>query len=116
LSRRPFVSSQRRRQRQVAPRGISAERQPLRIDLGAGAALAGPVDHGDDLVQSHREADLGRSGIVDADHHEPGAMGVFAHQPVVGVDAEQGPAAAVHVDQRRRGRGHAGRDIEPDAD
>src|SRR3546814_5685134 len=50
---------------------------------------------------------LGRQRIIDSDHREATRRRQFAHQPVVGVDREEGEAAAVEIDKRRRGRRRA---------
>src|SRR3546814_3507425 len=45
------------------------------------------------------------SDVCSSDlHRDPGARGIFAHQPVVRVDAEQRPAAAVDIEHDRQFR------------
>src|SRR3546814_6047151 len=63
-----------------------------------------PGERGGAFLGGDGEFAFGRQAVIDAEHRDPGARGIFAHQPVVRVDAEQRPAAAVDIEHDRQFR------------
>jgi hypothetical protein len=94
----------RRAQRQVATGRVAADEELLGVEADFTRMGDEPAHRVDAFLDRLRELGFWRTRVVDADHHDAGALGVLAHQPVVRVDAEQHEAAAVDVEE---GAGHA---------
>ena len=92
--------------RQIPPCRVPTEHDPGRVDPERRALpREQPARHRCHLLERGRKPRLGRERVIDADDHQPRAGGILAHHPIVGVEAEDHPAAAVHVDERRPGGG-----------
>src|SRR3546814_8914049 len=63
-----------------------------------------PVERGGAFLERDGEFAFGRQAVIDAEQRDHGARGIFAHKPVVRVDAEQSPAAAVDIEHDRQFR------------
>ena len=87
------------RHAQVGAGRVAADCEPPGIDPEREALLRQPAQDVDRLLERHRKFLLWRERVVDANHATGGARGVFAHDAVVGIDAEQRPAAAMQVDE-----------------
>jgi len=87
--------------RQICPGRISADGHARGIDAQGCPAFVQPARDGCDLQQRGRKPDFRGQRVVHADDDDTRARGQFAHHAIVRVEAEQGPAATVQVDQRR---------------
>src|SRR5262245_21832183 len=62
--------------------------------------VAEPPHHRHTFLYGFGETRLGRERIFDADTHDAGSRGVFAHDAVVRFEAEEGPPTTMKIDER----------------
>ena len=84
---------------QVRPGAVTAHCQSRRIEAQFVGMFEQPVEHIIQFLHRLWKPGLGRAGIVDTDHDHLRCIGIFAHQPVMGINREQHPASARKIEE-----------------
>lgn len=84
------------------PCPIAAESVPRRVETEGGALLMQPINNLGNFIERSGKAVVRGQPIIDARHGAARSSCIFAHEPVVRVDAEQHPARTVDLDQHRQ--------------
>src|SRR4029077_2894218 len=91
--------------RKIRTGGIPADGEPRWIDPIDRTLPAQPADRRKHLIERGGEFSFRREPVVDAHDDRTRSLRVLAHQPIVRVDTEHRPAAAMkikHATERRR--------------
>jgi hypothetical protein len=118
LGATPVAGQQRQHGGEVATSAVAPDGDARRISAQLGSVGGHPLEHRPGVVERSRERVLGCQSVVHRDHDDTRVGAEGAAGVIVGVEAPDGPAATVEVDQdpegpRAGGRVHAHRDVAP---
>src|SRR3546814_4659336 len=59
---------------------IAADQHPVRVEVQRIGLGRDPVERGGAFLERDGEFAFGRQAVIDAEHRDPGARGIFAHK------------------------------------